>query len=150
MKILLIEDDLNKSKQIVDFFHEDFPGGEIELRRSYQSGLKEIFFNSYDIILLDMQLPNFDIKSGEDGYRFRKLAGMDILREIQRKRKQYKVIIVTQFETFGENESYIELNDLKKMIKDQYGNLYIDTVFYSANQSIWKKQLKEIINHAND
>jgi DNA-binding NarL/FixJ family response regulator len=145
MKVLLIEDDRNKSNQIIDSFREGFPEGVIELRRSYQSGLKEIFSSSYDVILLDMQLPNFDIKSGEDGYRFRKLAGVDILREIQRKRKTCKVIVVTQFETFGENESYIELQDLKKMIRDQYGNLYVDTVFYSPNQSIWKRQLKELI-----
>jgi DNA-binding response OmpR family regulator len=150
MKVLLIEDDLNKSKQIVDFFQEDFPGGEIELRRSYQSGLKEIFATQYDVILLDMQLPNFDIKSGEDGYRFRKLAGMDILREVQRKRKNCSVIIVTQFETFGEKESFIELKDLKKMIQEQYSNLYKGTVFYSPNQSIWKKQLNEIITQFND
>lgn len=145
MRILLVEDDQNKSKQIVEFFKADFPTGEIELKRSYQSGLKEIMLNSYDFILLDMQLPNFDISSGEDGYKFRKLAGVDILREISRKKKNCKVIIVTQFETFGEKESYIELNDLKKIIKEQYENIYIDTVFYSADKSIWKKQLKDLI-----
>ena len=92
-----------------------------------------------------MQLPNFDIKSGEDGYKFRKLAGVDILREIQRKKVSCKVIVVTQFETFGEKESYIELEDLKKMISDQYGNIYVDTIFYSADKSLWKRQLKDLI-----
>lgn len=146
MKVLLIEDDQNKSKQIIDFFEIDFPNYTVELKKSYQSGLKEVLTNNYDFILLDMQLPNFDIKYGEDGYKFRKLAGVDILREISRKKKSCKVIIVTQFERFGENESYIELTDLKKMIMNQYSEFYVDTIFYSADKSIWKKQLNNIIS----
>ncbi len=146
MKVLLIEDDQNKSKQIIDFFQIEFKDSLIELRKSYQSGLKEILSTDYDYILLDMQLPNFDIKSGEDGYKFRKLAGVDILRELSRKKINCKVIVVTQFETFGENESYIELKDLKKIIEEQFGDLYIGTVFYSADMSIWQNELKDIIN----
>lgn len=145
MKVLLIEDDQNKSKQIIDFFFSEFPGQEILLKRSYQSGLKEIMTNNFSFILLDMQLPNFDISSGEDGYKFRKLAGIDILKEIQRKKIACKVIVVTQFETFGEKESYIELADLKKIIRTQYSEIYIDTVFYSADKSVWKRQLKDLI-----
>ncbi|RYE59539.1 MAG: response regulator [Sphingobacteriales bacterium] len=147
MKALLIEDDQNKSKHIVDFFAIEFPTTQIVLRKSYQSGLKEIIGNSFDFILLDMQLPNFDISSGEDGYRFRKLAGIDILKEIQRKKINCKVIIVTQFETFGEKESYIELADLKKMIREQYKGIYIDSVFYSADKSSWKRELYHLIQN---
>jgi DNA-binding response OmpR family regulator len=145
MKILLIEDDQNKSKQVVNFLEEEIIDSFIELRKSYQSGLKEILANNYDFILLDMQLPNFDIKSGEDGYKFRKLAGVDILRELSRKGKKSKVIIITQFETFGENESYIELNDLKNMVKEQFSDLYVGTVFYSADASVWRKELKNLL-----
>jgi len=145
MKILIIEDDPNKSKQIVDFTSKIFPEFNFELKKSYQSGLKEILKHTYDVLLLDMQLPNFDIKPGEDGYKFRKLAGFDILREIKRKNIKSKVIVVTQFETFGEGESYIELNGLKEKLNDQFSTLYIDTVFYSADKSIWQKELKNII-----
>ena len=146
MKVVLIEDDQNKSKQIIQFFEEDLNSKEISLRMSYQSGLKDIIQNDYDLILLDMQLPNFDIKSGEDGYKFRKLAGVDILQELKRKRKNCRVIVVTQFETFGEGESYIELADLKKILKEQFPEIYLGTVFYSANKTLWKKELKELIN----
>ena len=85
MKFLLIEDDSNKYKHILDFLAETYPDTSTELRRSYQSGLKEIFSHDYNLVLLDMQLPTFDIKSGEDGYKFRKLAGVDILNEFKKK-----------------------------------------------------------------
>lgn len=145
MKFLLIEDDSNKSKQILDFLLETHPNSTTELRRSYQSGLKEIFSNEYNLVLLDMQLPTFDIKSGEDGYKFRKLAGVDILNELKRKKRKCKIIIVTQFETFGEGEFFIELKDLKKSLIEEYKDLYIDTVYYNASQTTWKKELKNLI-----
>lgn len=140
-KFLLIEDDSNKSKQIIDFIEENFINSTTILKRSYQSGLKELNINKYDLVLLDMQLPTFDIKSGEDGYKFRKLAGVDILKELKRKKKECKIIIVTQFETFGEGEFYIELEDLKRNLKNEYKDLYIDTVYYNAGQTKWKEEL---------
>ncbi|WP_116787018.1 response regulator [Flavobacterium psychrotrophum] len=145
MNILVIEDDPNKSKQILDFISKNLLDATCELKKSYQSGLKEVLSKPYDIILLDMQLPNFEIKPGEDGYKFRKLAGFDILRELKRKNIQSRVIVVTQFETFGEGESYIELEGLKHKLNNSFPTLYVDTVFYSADKSIWQKQLNEII-----
>ena len=147
MNLLLIEDDQHKSKQIIGFLNENFKSTSIVLRKSYQSGLKEILTNSFDLVLLDMQLPNFDIKPGEDGYKFRKLAGVDILKELTRKKKQCKVIVITQFETFGEGEFYINLSNLKQMLKSDFSELYIDTVFYSPDNSLWQKELTILIKN---
>jgi CheY-like chemotaxis protein len=146
MTFLLIEDDPNKSKQIQDFLEKEFPNESVEVKKSYQSGLKEILLNEYSIVFLDMQLPNFDIKSGEDGYIFRKTAGRDILNELKRKKKASQIIIITQFETFGEGETYIELEDLKKELKLLYSDNYIDTIFYHPSQSVWKNHLLTLIN----
>lgn len=146
MKFLLVEDDSNKSNHILDFLAETYPDSTTVLKRSYQSGLKEIFSQQYHLILLDMQLPTFDIKSGEDGYKFRKLAGVDILNELKRKKVKCKIIIITQFETFGEGEFFIELKDLKDSLTQQYKELYIDTVYYNASQTTWKIELKTYIN----
>lgn len=151
MKFLVVEDDSNKAKQIADFLDETYVGCDIILKRSYQSGLKELYSNKFDVALLDMQLPTFDITSGEDGYKFRKLAGIDILSELKRKSHTIKIIIVTQFETFGEGESLVQLSDLKNTLKNQYSTNYLDTVYYNASQSSWKKELKNLIGqlHGN-
>jgi len=98
------------------------------------------------MVLLDMQLPNFDIKPGEDGYKFRKLAGVDILNELTRKKKLCKVIVITQFETFGEGEFYINLSNLKHMLESRFSKLYINTVFYSPDNSLWQKELSFLLN----
>ena len=145
MKILLIEDDQHKSKQITAFINEELPDFEVILKKSYQSGLKELILNKHKLVLLDMQLPNFDIKSGEDGYKFRKLAGIDILKEITRKKVVSKIIVITQFETFGEGELYIELKDLKQLLVNEFSNLYVDTIFYSPSKSLWQKELYNLL-----
>jgi CheY-like chemotaxis protein len=136
MNLLLIEDDQHKSKQIIGFLNENFKSTSIVLRKSYQSGLKEILTNSFDLVLLDMQLPNFDIK-----------PGVDILKELTRKKKQCKVIVITQFETFGEGEFYINLSNLKQMLNSDFSELYIDTVFYSPDNSLWQKELTILIKN---
>lgn len=146
MKLLLIEDDPNKAKNIEDFLNENFLGIEIWISRSYQSGIKSLIEEKFDLVLLDMQLPTFDIKSGEDGHKFRRMAGFDILREIKRKNKITKVIIVTQFETFGEGDTYLDLNGLKKELKKYFPESYVDTVFYDAKFLSWRDNLKNIIN----
>lgn len=150
MRILIIEDDPNKLKQIILFVNENYPDIEIESSKSYQSGLKSIFLNKYDLILLDMSLPTYDISSGEDGYRFRKLAGQEILSELKRRKKNEKIIIVTQFETFGEGDNYIELKDLRKKMKLEFSDNYIGTVYYNPAQSEWKSKLKYIIDNKKE
>jgi CheY-like chemotaxis protein len=147
MKLLLIEDDQHKSNQIIHFINESINEKSIELKRSYQSGLRELLTRDFDLVLLDMQLPNFDIKPGEDGYKFRKLAGIDILRELTRKKRDCKVVVITQFETFGEGEFYIDLANLKQMMKAEFSAIYIETIFYSPDNSLWQKELLEIIKN---
>lgn len=144
MNFLIIEDDTNKIRGISSFLIEHYPNSSIDVKKAYQSGLKAIYTQSYDMVFLDMQLPTFDIQSGEDGYKFRKLAGMDILNELKRKKRQAKIIIVTQFETFGEGDSYIELSGLKFLLKQQFPENYIDTVYYNPSQSNWKSELINI------
>lgn len=146
MNLLIIEDDPNKAKNLEDFLIEGYPEHSIKLRHSYQSGLKALFEGDFNLVLLDMQLPTFDVKSGEDGHKFRKMAGVDILNEIKRKNRSSRVIIVTQFETFGEGEYFIDLNDLKKELKKNFPTLYVDTIFYDAKFSTWRELLRRTID----
>jgi len=143
MKVIIIEDDPLKINAINDFLktHEV----KTELYNSYQAGLLAILKNHYDLVLLDMQLPNFDIKSGEDGYKLRPLAGRDILREIKRKRLPCKVVVVTQFDTFGENGNFASLDDWHKYFSNEFSSIYLSTIFYNPSSNSWKDQLKRYL-----
>jgi len=146
MKILVIEDDPNKAQQIISFLKEDPKISVIVYKKSYQSGLKELYESNFDFVLLDMSLPTYDINPGEDAYKFRHIAGYDILNELKRKKKSAKVIIMTQFERFGEGAQYISLTDLKVILRKEFSENYLVTISYHPGRTTWKEELIKYIN----
>jgi CheY-like chemotaxis protein len=146
MNILIVEDDPLKSTQISDFLTGTYPQAVVRETRSFQSGLKELVQTSWDIVLLDMTLPTYDQEVGEDGGRIRTFGGIDIFDEISRRNLSIKVIVVTQFPSFGEGPERKTLKELANELKNDYPGLYVGTVYYHPSQSDWKAKLRELLN----
>ncbi len=144
MKILVVDDYEEKLNEIEKFIILEFSDFQVNKRRSYQSGLKEILTEEYDLILLDMSMPTYDISKGEKGGNKKPFAGKEILRQMQRKKIDSPVIIITQFKTFGEAPNSLSINELNLELKN-FAN-YIDTVIYVYGNVMWKKDLKKLIN----
>jgi len=79
VKILIIEDDKNKSTQIIERLSSYFTDIDFTVKRSFQQGVKTLRSSSFDVLLLDMTLPTFDIDINSSGGKIRNFAGMDIL-----------------------------------------------------------------------
>lgn len=143
MKILLVEDDKGKARQLVEVLHQQFPTVPIVERRSFQSGLAEALTTRPDIILLDMSIPSYDSDSerAEAGEDFRPYGGREILREVARKRIKSKVIIVTQYAVFTQGVDVMTLDELKEHLASSFAGNYVTTVYYQAAQSNWKNEL---------
>jgi DNA-binding response OmpR family regulator len=141
MKVVLIEDDLNKGRQITDFLAKCFPAIELTERRSYTSGLKEIRDSNPDLILLDMSIPNYDGDSVSDGGKFRSYGGRDILHQLLRRGLEIPVIVVTQYAAFSDESKSLGLAELSGELRAEFPN-YIDTIFYSASEDAWRDRLK--------
>lgn len=148
MNILLVEDDQNKVKQIVEFINSKIKQVNINKKFSYQSGLKEILRKTYDLIILDMSMPTFDISPQEDGGRPRHFAGKDILRQMHRRKIEIPVIVVTQYERLGELSNTIELSALCKELEELYGDTYIGTVYYNPALNNWKEDFFQLLTKA--
>lgn len=140
MKILIVEDDSNKRSHLVRLVRETVPGVVIEERGSYQSGLAAALEDPFDLLILDMSMPTYDVRTGSGGTH-RHFAGRDILRELQRKRRKTRAIIVTQFESFGSGGNRRTLDELKAELSALYADVYDSTVYYHAGQSDWREQL---------
>lgn len=141
MKILIVEDDQNKIKAIENYLKELIMDSKITLKKSYQSGLKEILSNQYDLIILDMTMPTFDRSPTESGGKVLKYAGMEILRKMIRKKVYTFCIVVTQFDTFGSKT----LKELEKELEEKFKKNYCGTVSYNSISAIWKENLKDKI-----
>ncbi|CCG53149.1 Two-component system response regulatory protein [Flavobacterium indicum GPTSA100-9 = DSM 17447] len=144
MKILFIEDHPLKQAQINKFVVENFSDCQIESKNSYISGLKELIKNhsNYDVLLLDISMPNYDISSEDSGGDWMPLAGKNILKEMYLRDIPTKAIVVTMHGSFDDGTKITELDsELKKEFSDNY----IGYVFYSQLNEDWKDKICQLL-----
>lgn len=151
INILLIEDDKKKSDDIISHINNKFPNSEILLKESYHSGLKILIREPFDLLLLDMSMPTWDRSPSEAGGEYEKFGGIKILKELARKKKLLPTILITMFDNFGESDNSITLNQMNTVLKNDYGDLYLGSVFYRSDISQWQTDLTLLMNTlAND
>lgn len=146
MKVLIIEDDINKINQVTLNLMENFSDYEIEQKFSYQSGLKSILKKEHNLILLDMSMPNFDITQTDDGGRPKAFAGKEILRQMKRRQIKIPVIIITQFEKFGEISNRTSVEELTEQLATNYKPNFKGIVHYNPSEKDWVTDLIAFVN----
>lgn len=145
IKTILIEDDSKKIEDIREFITNQLGCNTFTIRESYQSGIKELMANDYDLLLLDMSIPTFDKSPEEIGGPYEKFGGYKILKEIKRKGHPVKTILITMFDDFGESDLSITLNQINETLKVEFSNIYLGSVFYHARENKWQEDLRIII-----
>lgn len=149
-RIILIEDDAKKIEDIKEFITKVMRSESLIVRESYQSGIREILKNDFDLLLLDMSIPTYDKSSLEPGGPYEKFGGYKVLREIIRKKRPIKTILITMFDDFGESDLSITLSQIDSSLKEEFPDLYIGSVFYHARENNWQAELKALINNFNN
>ncbi len=109
---------------------------------SFHSGMKAIYEESYDLLLLDMSMPMYDVTVRDTGGRPLPLAGRDILFKMYRSKIHAKVIVITQYEDF----EGISLNQLNYDLQHDFPTLYCGSVYYNTTHDTWKDDLMTILN----
>lgn len=150
MKLLLIEDDIKKIDDLKDFFEDYSTTVDLTIRKSFQTGLREILRSEFDLVLLDMSMPTWERSINEPGGEFEKFAGIKILKEMSRRGRYQNVVLVTMFDNFGDGEKSITLNDMNLSLQNDFREMYLGAVYYNASEIKWKDELtimlKKIIN----
>lgn len=142
MQILLIEDNSNKLKQIKRVLTEIYPESNIEEAYSFNSGVRKVYENKWNLIILDMSLPTYDITHTESGGDKKPVAGKNIMKRMLNRKIIVPVVIITQFETF--DDDMISLNSLNAEFQDGFKEIWKGTVFYGNDD--WSIDLKEILD----
>ena len=146
MKILLVEDDKHKIDDIIGFIDTLKKGIVVDTARSVESGVQSAVDCQYDLILLDMTIPNFDITEKSDGGKSYKNGGEIIVKELLDEEVEFRCAVITQYETFN-NET---IDQISQRINKLCGNAYLGYVKYSTNTESWRQGLKELIEHVEN
>ena len=146
MKILIVEDQQEKSDDIVRFLMENKPYElKVSIQQSLRSGLKDLIKNSdYDLIVLDMSMPNFDPSPDDPvGGTPESFAGKEFLSQMELREISIPVVVVTQYATFAKGQ--IALEELDTLFKLSHPSFYLGAVYYSSAEASWKEALQRII-----
>ena len=136
-KILLVDDDQYKTSEIVSFLENTRPEYNIIIQTSINRGLRRLRIEQFDLVLLDMSLPTFNINDTEN---FKSFGGLDFLDEMKRKQIKTPTIIVTQYEVFGEGDSVKSSAQISEECKIKYEN-YKDIIIFSSSENSWREKL---------
>lgn len=141
MKILFIEDDKYKRESVIVFIKSLHPNTEIDTAASYESGVQKGVDNQYDLILLDMTIPNFDTSEGRTGGQSFKNGGEMIVCELLDEDIDFRCAVLTQYETFN-NET---IDQISERISMRCGDKYLGYIKYNKLDEEWKDNLKLLL-----
>jgi CheY-like chemotaxis protein len=147
MNILILEDDRDKFLKIKSFLFE-LLGNEIHIinKRSYNSSLVELSEKKkYDFVLMDMSMPTYDSDEDFESDDSENFAGKELLEQMKFRKINYPTIVITQYDTFGNNINKLTLDELIRELKEKFESNYLDTIYYSSSENDWKYQLNEVI-----
>ncbi len=142
MNILIVEDNTKKLNCIKEFFYKYCPGCVIDETYSFSGGRKKVFEQEWDLVILDMSLPTYDITPSESGGDKKPIAGIGIIKRMKNRGLYYPTIIITQFETFDDEK--ISLETLNQELEENYSDIWKGTVYYGDDD--WEIKLTDLLN----
>lgn len=145
MKILIIDDTDYKIESLVSLLNSCGFTSNLRVAKSFQTSIPALKEFKPDIVLLDMSLPTSEREDGALEGRPRIYGGKDVLAEMVFEEMTAKVIIVTQFDHFGEPPNSTPLDVLLKELQRDFPHLYVGGVFYSDVDYLWRDQLRALL-----
>lgn len=143
-KILIVDDDNYKTSNIVQLLNKMNIELEITIEKALNPGLRKICQENFDIVILDMSMPIFNLSESSN---FNSFGGITFLEEMKRKKISIPTIIVTQYQIFGEGSSQKTSDSIDKMCQENFQN-YKGLIIYSSLESNWKEKLVKIIGES--
>ncbi|HFL2186738.1 TPA: response regulator [Pseudomonas putida] len=152
MRLLLVEDEGPKGEKISSCLLEQLEGVDIHLAKSVRSALKNLDQIPYDLVILDMSLPTFDISEDEHGGRPQGFGGVEVMRDMINYEIITPVIVVTAYEYFSADSDEdlahgkeATLIELRNELRDEFPEIFVELIKYDTFTDEWQPQLIDSI-----
>lgn len=141
MKILLVEDDDFKLKNILACLNEAFPKHNVAVARSVSSAKRMLKREEIMLTLMDMSLPNYDVTAVDAGGRPHTFGGKDLLSYLRYREVNVPIIVITQFKKFDSETGEVDLQTLRKELAGEYGEKFRELISFDNESNVWKENL---------
>ena len=139
MKILVVEDDQLKMKDIQHFVKEELEGVYVDCAESYAVAVKMCYSVIYDFVVLDMNIPRYDKTDNDNSIIYN--GGEMIVRELVSEDVFVKFAFVSGYETVGDES----IASFDERMRRYCPNTYCGFVFFEVNDDGWKQSLGSIL-----
>lgn len=146
VKFLIVEDDVHKREQLVSFFKNRDAKAVIEQAVSLIGGLRALRSVKPNCVILDMTLPNYDPENDGNVGSVLAFGGVEFLKQVRRLKLESSVIVVTQFETFGDDTNAKDRKELEYELRQNFPSTFKGMVYYHASLSAWSDELSALLD----
>jgi CheY-like chemotaxis protein len=138
MTILLIEDDEFKAADIARMLEETGDLKDVSRAASVTSALRAITTKDFDLIILDMSLPTFDLSGPGGGGSPQGQGGLEVLRLARRLGRRCPIIVVTQYPDIELEGTEIPLEEAAETLSRKFGLDVRACIPYEFDQDGWR------------
>lgn len=142
ISVLLVEDDNYKRDAILSVVPENF---ECSVEQSVATAVRRLSRDRFDLIILDMALPNYEKKDNAASGSSQPQGGVDVLRELKYLKLDSKVIIVSQYPGIEIDGEFVSLNESVETLNSRYGVSVLGAVVYDFEDDSWVADFNRIL-----
>jgi CheY-like chemotaxis protein len=142
MVVLLVEDDDFKAADVKKVILEFVLNHQIENAASVTSALRALSRGKYELVILDMSLPTFDLSGPGGGGSPEGQGGIEVLRLAKRLSHDSACVIVTQYPDIEIDGKEVSLETASKLLSEKFGMKVVNCILYEFDSDHWRSQLR--------
>lgn len=145
MKILIVEDEEPKLRHVSAYLSQTLPDASIKEARSVRSAMVALAATTFDLILLDMSLPTFDVTGSESGGRPQGFGGAELMREMDLSDISTPVVVLTGYEAFNRSGGEVGLSAMSEDLREEFPQFFRGILHFNSAYGDWKSRLSELL-----
>jgi CheY-like chemotaxis protein len=143
--VLIIEDSEAKLASVAATVERELPTYTVVTAKSVKSALNRLREHKFKLIIADMSLPTFDVKSRERGGTARPFGGIEVFDYLKRRGMACPVIVVSSYPAILDEGTSLTLSDLAKKLKANYPENFVGSVFFDSAYLTWDVELSKLL-----
>lgn len=146
MEVLLVEDDEFKAADLLKVLEGSLPGTRPTRAASVTSALRAITAQRFDLIVLDMSLPTFDLSGPGGGGSPQGQGGVEVLRLANRLGSESRYVVVTQYPDIEIDGADVPLKLAADRLSKRFGLTILACLPYEFDRDDWQTALQAALS----